>query len=159
MIEPVTEPFDTRAAFRMQLGAVMARARATLDAFDPDCALFDLGTAATDAALRRFLQDGGRVRIALHDTQHLERTAPRFLRLLRDYSHAIACRRTPRGLRTLTDSFCIADDLHVVRRFHSNHARGMAAFDVPAEVELPRLRFDAIWVESQPALPATITGL
>ena len=159
MSAPVTIPFDTRAAFRVQLDAVMARSRMTLDAFDPDFAVFELGTSTSDAALRRFLGDGGRLRLALHDPLPLERDAPRLLRLLRDYSHAIECRRTPRSLRQLTDSFCIADDLHVVRRFHSNHARGVAAFDAAPEVELPRARFNAIWVESLSALQATITGL
>ena len=99
------------------------------------------------------------LRLALHDPAHLEREAPRFLRLLRDYAHGIECRRTPRALRELTDSFCIADDLHIVRRFHSDHLRGEAAFDAPQQTELSRLRFDAIWAESQPGLQSSVTGL
>jgi uncharacterized protein YjiS (DUF1127 family) len=128
-------PFDTRAAFQQQLGEVLARAQASLVMFDPDFALFRLGAP------------------------HLEREAPRFLRLLRDYAHGIECRRTPRALRELTDSFCIADDLHIVRRFHSDHLRGEAAFDAPQQTEQSRLRFDAIWAESQPGLQASVTGL
>ncbi|WP_322402297.1 hypothetical protein [Massilia luteola] len=159
MAAPAPEPFDTRAAFQQRLGDVLARARTTLVMFDPDYALFRLGAPDVDAALRRFLHDGGRLRLALHDAAHLEREAPRFLRLLRDYAHAIECRRTPRALRDLTDSFCIADDLHIVRRFHSDHMRGEAAFDAPQQTELSRLRFDGIWAESQPGLQASVTGL
>lgn len=159
MTAPVLLPFDTRAAFQQRLGDVLARARTTLVMFDPDFALFRLGAPDVDAALRRFLHDGGRLRLALHDATHLEREAPRFLRLLRDYDHAIECRRTPRGLRDLTDSFCIADDLHIVRRFHSDHMRGEAAFDAPQQTELSRLRFDGIWAESLPGLQAGVTGL
>jgi uncharacterized protein YjiS (DUF1127 family) len=159
MAAPAPEPFDTRAAFQQRLGDVLARARTTLVMFDPDYAPFRLGAPDVDAALRRFLHDGGRLRLALHDTAHLEREAPRFLRLLRDYAHAIECRRTPRALRDLTDSFCIADDLHIVRRFHSDHMRGEAAFDAPQQTELSRLRFDGIWAESQPGLQASVTGL
>jgi hypothetical protein len=159
MTEPVLKSFDTRAAFQQQLGEAMARARATLVMFDPDVSLFRLGAPDVDAVLRRFLRAGGRLRLAVHDTSHLEREAPRFLRLLKDYAHGIECRRTPRALRDLTDSFCIADDLHIVRRFHSDHMRGEAAFDAPQQTEVSRLRFDAIWAESQPGLQASVTGL
>lgn len=158
MTASAPQPFDTRAAFQAHLGDVLARARATLLMFDPDFALFRLGAQDADAVLRRFLHAGGRLRLVLHDPAHLEREA-RFLRLLKDYAHAIECRRTPRSLRELTDSFCIADDLHIVRRFHSAHLRGEAAFDAPQHTELSRLRFDAIWAESQAGLQASVTGL
>jgi hypothetical protein len=159
MTVPSLLPFDTRAAFQQRIGDVLARARATLVMFDPDFSLFRLGAPDVDAALRRFLHDGGRLRLALHDATYLEREAPRFLRLLRDYAHAIECRRTPSGLRDLTDSFCVADDLHIVRRFHCDHMRGEAAFDAPQQTDLSRLRFDEIWAESLPGLQAGVTGL
>lgn len=159
MAEPALQRFDTRAAFQDHLAAAFGRAHATLDLFDPDFALFALGTPDTDALLRHFLRGGGRLRLAMHAQAPLEQQAPRFLRLLRDYEHAIECRLTPRGLRGLTDSFCIADDLHVVRRFHSDHLRGEAAFDAPQETDVPRARFDAIWSESLPGLQASTTGL
>lgn len=158
MVAPAIQRFDTRAAFQAHLRAAFARARATLDLFDPDCALFLLGTADVDAELRRFLRGGGQLRVAVHSSVWLERE-PRFAGLLHDFSHALACRTTPRHLRQLSDSFCIADDLHVVRRFHSAHLRGEAAFDAPQEIEVPRARFTAIWDESQPGLQAFVTGL
>ncbi|WP_229507711.1 hypothetical protein [Massilia sp. Dwa41.01b] len=102
---------------------------------------------------------GGRLRLALHDSRHIERHAPRFLRLQRDYGHLIECRQTPRTLRHLTDSFTIADDLHVLRRFHSDHMRGEAAFAMPSAVELPAHRFGLLWEEAHPALKTTLTGL
>jgi hypothetical protein len=159
MAEPVIQRFDTRAAFQDHLRAAFARAQATLDLFDPDGALFLLGTPDADAQLRRFLRGGGLLRVAVHSTAWLEREAPRFGRLLHDFSHAVECRTMPRHLRQLTDSFCIADDFHVVRRFHSAHLRGEAAFDAPQEVDVPRARFIAIWSESLPGLKAAVTGL
>jgi hypothetical protein len=151
--------FDTRAEFQRQLRAVMARAQASLDLFDPDFALFPLGDPDVDAVLRSFLAGGGQLRLAMHGSAHIERHAPRFLRLLRAHGHRIECRVTNRGIRQLTDSFCIADSLHIVRRFHSDHLRGEAAFDAPQEIEVPRERFAAIWEESQPGLYPTVTGL
>jgi len=159
MTESRSDRFDTRAQFQQALHALLDRAQATLDMFDPDFALFTLGTPDTDAALRRFLRAGGVLRLAMHSSAWLEREAPRFLRLLRDYSQSVECRLTPRGLRQLTDSFAIADGIHVVRRFHSDHLRGAAAFDTPDEADLPRERFTAIWAESRPGLHPTVTGL
>lgn len=151
--------FDTRAEFQRQLRAVLERARDSLDLFDPDFSLFPLGDADVDAVLRSFLQGGGRLRLAMHGSAHVERHYPRFMRLLRDYGHGIECRITSRSLRQLTDSFCIADGLHLVRRFHSDHLRGEAAFDASQQTDVPRERFSAIWEESQPGLYPTTTGL
>lgn len=151
--------FDTRRALQAQWLALLARARRRLDLFDPDFAVFPLGAPEAEAALRAFLRGGGVLRLALHDTAHVERHCPRFLRLLRDYSQLAECRQTPRSLRHLTDSFALADELHVVRRFHSDHLRGEAAFDAPTVAELPLLRFGALWEESHPALAPNVTGL
>jgi hypothetical protein len=159
MNEPLLIRFDTRRDCETQWRAVMARATRRLDMFDPDFAVFPLGASEVDAQLRTFLMGGGSLRLACHDPAHIERNAPRFLRLLRDYSHLVECRQTPRALRQLTDSFCIADNLHVLRRFHSDWMRGEAAFDAPEAVDVPAHRFAALWEESRPALAANVTGL
>jgi hypothetical protein len=159
MSEPATIRFDTRRDCEAQWRALLSRAARRLDLFDPDFAVFPLGAVDVEATLRAFLRGGGLLRLALHNTTHLERHCPRFLRVVRDYSHAVECRQTPRSLRHLTDSFALADDVHVVRRFHSDHMRGEAAFDSPVAVELPAHRFAAIWEESRAALPPSITGL
>ena len=162
MHEPAREAvvrFDTRAEFETQFRACLAAARTRLDLFDPDFAVFPLGSSEVDASLRDFFKRGGVLRLAMHSPSHIERHYPRFLRLLRDYGHQLSCRNTPKGLRNLTDSFCIADDLHLVRRFHSAHMRGEASFALAQAVELPRHRFDAIWIESFSILQSTTTGL
>jgi hypothetical protein len=159
MQEPGTSRFDTRAEFEAQFRACLAAARTSLDLFDPDFAVFPLGASDVDAALREFLKHGGVLRLAMHTPDHIERHYPRFVRLLRDYSHGVECRATPKTLRQLTDSFCITDDAHVLRRFHSAHMRGEAAFGVPDAVDLPRHRFNAIWEESKAVLQSTRTGL
>lgn len=152
-------PFSTRAECQAQFQAVLARAQSTLQLFDPDCAIFPLGDSATDAALRAFLAGGGTLQLAVHTTSYIERHYPRFLRLLRDYAHRIECRATSRSLHQLTDSFCVADGVHIVRRFHCDHFRGEAAFDAPASTEVPLERFLGIWEESHVALHTSTTGL
>ena len=159
MSEPRTIAFDTRLDCEAHFHACIEAARATLAVFDPDVAVFPLGSTTNDIALRAFLARGGRLRLALHDPSHVERHYPRFLRLLRDYGHLCECRQTPLTLRQLTDSFCIGDDRHIVRRFHSDHMRGEASFDDPPACELSQHRFEAIWQESHLVLQTSRTGL
>ena len=159
MAEPVRLQFDTRRDCEAQFRECLAKAASTLQVFDPDFAIFPLGESGVDALLRAFLARGGILQLAMHSPGHIERHYPRFVRLLRDYAHAIECRATSRALHQLTDSFCIADGIHIVRRFHSDHMRGEAAFDSPDATEIARERFAAIWAESRPALHPATTGL
>jgi hypothetical protein len=159
MREAATLPFSTRPECEAHFRACIAASGTRLQLFDPDFAVFPLGAADSDTVLRAFLAGGGMLQLAMHTGAYIERHYPRFLRLLRDYGHRIECRLTPRSLCTLTDSFCIGDDIHIVRRFHSDHLRGEAAFQTPAASEIARARFAAIWSESAPGLHAAITGL
>lgn len=152
-------PFSTRAAFQQQLAACLAGARQTLQLFDPDFSIWELGSRATEATLRRFLHDGGRLQLVAHDGHVVERDAPRFLRLLKDYGHQVEVRRTSAALRQLTDSFCIADQRDIVRRFHADHCRGEAVFNGPQDLQVSLERFLTIWIESGPGLYANSTGL
>ncbi|MFL6675938.1 MAG: hypothetical protein ACJ8LG_21930 [Massilia sp.] len=159
MSEQAAVRFDTRAECEAQFRACLAASSAQLQLFDPDFAVFPLGAREVDAALRAFLAGGGTVQLAMHSPAHIERHYPRFLRLLRDYSHLLECRVTGRGLRQLTDSFCIGDGVHIVRRYHSDYPRGETAFGAASATELARERFAAIWDESRPALAPSTTGL
>lgn len=159
MDEPLVIRFDTRRELQAQWRALLARATTRLDLFDPDFAAFPLGAPDVEALLRAFLHGGGLLRLALHETNFIEKSCPRFLGLARYYSERVECRQSPRSLRHLSDSFALADGVHVVRRFHCDHMRGEAAFAMPAAVELPAHRFEALWEESRLTLSPTVTGL
>jgi hypothetical protein len=151
--------FDTRAMFQEQLRDCISRAQLKLCMFDPDFALWELGSSQMDALLRRFLSHHGRLELVAHSNAELERHAPRFHRLLADYSHAIVCRLTAPSLKLLTDSFCVADQRHVVRRYHSDHLRGEAVYNSAPDTQVPLERFAAIWAETLPGLHSGTTGL
>jgi len=152
-------PFDSRTEFETLLLDCFSRARLTLCLFDPDFAWWRLGHSQTDAQLRRFLQAGGQLKLVAHGNAVLQRDAPRFLRLMQDYSYLIECRLTGKSIRHLTDSFLIADAVHIVRRFHCDHFRGEADFDAPSSTQTSLERFEAIWAETVPGLQADTTGL
>jgi hypothetical protein len=159
MSDATFHKFDSHAEFEAQLRACLGRAQLTLTMFDPDFSVFPLGSSETDALLRQFLGGGGGMRLAMHRSTHIERNYPRFVRLLRDFNHKIEVRATQRSLHHLTDSFCIADGVHIVRRFHSDHMRGEAAFDAPLATELSQERFEGIWIDAVSTLHPTTTGL
>lgn len=151
--------FASHAEFREHLAQCIAQSNEVLLMFDPDFSVFPLGSVETDGDLRAFLKRGGVIRLALHRPGHIEREYPRFLRLLKDYSHRIECRATSRSLHHLTDSFCIGDRENIVRRFHADHMRGEAAFALPEAAEVSLERFEGIWAESVLTLQPTVTGL
>lgn len=151
--------FTTHLEFGIRFREVIARSRSTLQLFDPDFRVFPLGLTDVDALLRSFLVGGGTIQLAMHRSTVIERDYPRFLTLLRDFNHRIECRATSRNLHQLTDSFCIGDGVNIVRRYHSDHMRGEAAFDAPLACELSIERFGGIWTESTGNLHPTTTGL
>lgn len=154
-----THTFSSRSDFERYIQLCLARAQTSLQLFDPDFSLWQLGSSANDAVLRPFLANGGRLQLVAHSNAKLEKEAPRFLRLLKDYGHALECRLTHANLRHLTDSFCIADGRDIVRRFHADHLRGEAVFDSPADTQTSAERFAAIWLETSPGLHTNTTGL
>jgi hypothetical protein len=151
--------FDSRSGFEVKLALCLGRARLTLQMFDPDFAWWQLGSSATDAVLRDFLRNGGRLLLAAHSKEFLQKDAPRFVKLLADFGPQMECRVTQRQLRHLSDSFCIADGRDIVRRFHADYFRGEACFDDPESTKISAERFDAMWVETLPGLQADTTGL
>jgi hypothetical protein len=151
--------FSSHLEFGMRFRECIARSTLGLQLFDPDFRVFPLGNSDVDAALRQFLAGGGTLQLAMHRSEIIGRDYPRFMRLLRDFSHRIECRATPANLRQLTDSFCIGDAVNIVRRFHSDHMRGEAAFGSTAAAEISLERFNSIWLESRPCLHPTTTGL
>jgi hypothetical protein len=153
------ETFDTRAGFQAQLEACLSRSRMSLAMFDPDFGWWELGSIGNDALLRAFLRHGGRLQLVAHSNARLERDAPRFLRLLHDYGHLIECRLTNASIGHLTDSFCVGDAHHLVRRFHSDHFRGEAIFHAPSSTQSLLERYQSIWAETRPGLQAGVTGL
>lgn len=157
-IEKSVIPFDTRTMFQEQLRRCLSRAKLTLHVFDPDFAWWELGSGPMDALLRQFLSHHGRLELVAHHNRALEQ-APRFLRLLADYHHAVSCRLTPQSLKLLTDSFCVADQRHIVRRFHADHFRGEAVYDSEPDTQVSMERFSGIWAETIPGLHAGTTGL
>jgi hypothetical protein len=80
------------------------------------------------------------------------------MRLRRELSHRIDCRRIPASLR-VDESALVADGQHLVRRPRQDRFSGHLAIASPSEVEPLLERYDSVWDESEPCLSATTLGL
>jgi hypothetical protein len=156
-----TVHFSLPSEFHAQLEQCLGRAHTLLQMFDPNFSTWGWNHAEPFQLMRHFLlaRPENRIQIAYHSDEYLERECARFMPFLVDFSHAIECRHTPRNLRQLTDSFALADDCHVVRRFHCDHFRGEAVFDSHEACHTPAKRFGEIWSESDIGLQAGRVGL
>ena len=153
--------FDTEAGFRAAIDLTLATAQREIRVFDRDLAHTGLSDRMHAELLTNFLKGGRsrRLRIVLHDTDWIERNAPRLLSLLRLYSHAIEVRQTPEHLRELTDCWVLADEANGAIRHHADHPRGELVADSPADLQAWWQRFDDLWEASEPRTPGSVTGL
>lgn len=162
MPEPSQEVrFDTRAGYMQALNAVLASAKREICIFDPDLKGLDLDSRGHAEALATFLS-GSRDRclsIVVHNADHISHYCPRLMSLLKRYSHSFSIRKTPDSLRHLSDCFTLADEGNAAIRFHADHFRGKLLLSLPEETQGWRQRFEALWLESLPAVSATQIGL
>ena len=112
-------------------------------------------------ALQQFLLASrlNRLMIVLHEIETLERSCPRLLQLLRQFSHAMSIRQTLRVAKHVYDPFVIIDASHYVHRFHYGHLRcAQGMHDIVGTQQLLD-RFTEIWEASAPAVSAHVSGL
>jgi len=155
------QPFDTRAAFLQALDEVLAGARKEVCIFDTDLKKLELDTRTRSEALAAFLAGGQdrKLRVALHDLDHLTRHSPRLMTLLKRYGHCFSVRQTPDSLRTLDDCLFLVDGISAAIRFHADFFRGKKLLEQPVEVHDWQQRFEDLWLQSLPGASATHLGL
>jgi hypothetical protein len=155
------QPFDSELAYRNAIGMTLAVARTEIRIFDRDLVAMGLENPERIKLLTVFLSADRhrRMRIVVHNDDPMQRLAPRLIRLLRVFGHAVEVRRTPEHLRRLTDCWVLADAAHATLRFHSDQPRGKQIWNSEREVTPWWQRADELWAESEPCSPATVTGL
>lgn len=159
--KPQRRLLDTRKQFADALEEVLARTKRTLRMFDRNLADFGMNSAAREEQLRSFLLKGrgNRLQIVVHDPTLIASRSPRLMRLVRQFSHAIAIHQTNEDIRNLEDVLVVGDDAHCLRRRHYAHPKGSVYLDDPVETREWLNRFNAIWEHSAPAVSATTIGL
>ena len=140
---------------------VIGVAQRTIRVFDIALANRGFNTPARTDRLRQFFVAGRahRLLIALHETENLEREAPRLLALLRQFPMSIEIHRTLAQARNAMDPFVVADDHSVWHQHHFEQPRATVAIQSPADAMPVAQRFEEIWELSEPAISATTLGL
>jgi hypothetical protein len=149
------------AESRAAIDEVIDAAQKTLSIFDYTLDQRGYGAPARIERLRHFLLAGRahRLRIALHDPDHLERHEPRLITLLRQLPASIEIHRTVGQARNATDPFVVADDHSVWHLQHHDQSRAIVALHSPPDASPLRDRFEEIWELSEPAIGSSTTGL
>lgn len=149
------------AESKSAIDEVVATAQKTLSIFDNTLANRGYGDVARIERIRHFLLAGRahRLRIALHETELLERHEPRLIALLRQLPGSIAIHRTIGQARSAMDPFVVADDHSVWHLLHQDQPRAVVALHSPADASPLRDRFEEIWELSEPAVSASTLGL
>lgn len=129
--------------------------------FDPDLGRVQLENRENALFLRRFLSASraNQLQIVLKDAGPLQRTSPRLMSLLAEFSHAVQIHECPPHLAALQEFVLIVDGKHLLVRFHADHARSRAIIDDPAYCTRYMQRFDEIRGECVNLISATTLGL
>lgn len=160
-MNPAYTPLAGEADYRHACDSILALARREILIFDRDLARLRPDETARLDALARFLLTGAGagIRVVLHDPEPLLRDAPRLMRLVARFSHAIEIRQSPDNLRHLADTHVLADECNGVRRFHVDQPRAALIQDDPNYIQPWCQRFEELWELSRPWSGATPTGL
>ena len=156
-----TTPFDAPSEYAAALDRVIALATDEILVFDDDLSVGGWGTIARTDALQSFLLEKrlARLRIIVHDTLFIERSLPRLVRLLRNFSHKLEILRTVGDGRNAWDGFALVDRLHFVHRFHLDSTRGELSLHNPLKAQQLRERYDEIVQHTESGVTATQLGL
>ncbi|HEX4782668.1 MAG TPA: hypothetical protein VH301_18060 [Usitatibacter sp.] len=140
---------------------VIAVAQRTIRVFDASLAGRGFNAPGRAERLREFLVAGRahRLLVALHETDGLERDAPRLLALLRQFPMSIEIHRTLAQARIAMDPFVVADDHSVWHQLHIEQPRAIVAIHSPQDALPLAQRFEEIWELTEPAVSATTLGL
>ena len=151
--------FRSRGEFTEAVLATIAASSLELVLADRDFSDWPLETTAGCDLLAAFLADErARLRLMIADPDWLERRAARFMRLRRQHAAGIECRRMPASLFD-GEGVAIGDRRHLLRRAHAGLFRGRLTLGDPSAAEALAGRYDAMWEESTPCLPAHTVGL
>lgn len=140
---------------------VLAAAQRSICIFDISLSNRGFNAPQRTERLREFLVRGRthRLRIALHETDLLERECPRLLMLLRQFPMSIEIHRTLAQARQASDPFVVGDDRSVWHQLHYEQPRAIIALHSPSDAMPIAQRFEEIWDLSEPAVSATTLGL
>jgi hypothetical protein len=129
--------------------------------FEKDFDRLEFNSEARIIILRNFLlgSPAHKLYVLAHDTGYLTTHCPRMLNLMHQFSGNMFIHQTPKNLQHIAAPFLVADDEHLVRRFHFDDARGIFAIRDSSNAHALKSRFIEMWAASHPAPASARLGL
>lgn len=162
MDTPHEQTFDSYGEYRAALIGALENAQQTVIVFDPDLRETGLESPQGIEQLERLCSQSRRrdtLRILLHSTTWLQRDCPRLTRLLSHYAHCTSVRTADVGARGWSQPFLIADDRHLVTRFHQDLPRGKSSTDASGTLAHLATQFGTFWVNGETSAVGTPLGI
>ena len=159
--KPAYRALKTLAESQQAIDDVIAVAERSIKLFDISLEGRGFNAPARIERLRAFLVAGRahRILVALHDTETLDRDAPRLLALLRQFPMSVEIHRTIGQARDAMDPFVVADEHSVWHRMHHEQPRAIVAVHSPSDAIPLAQRFGEIWELSEPCALGRVLGL
>ncbi|WP_157058526.1 hypothetical protein [Azoarcus sp. CIB] len=158
MDTPREQIFDSYGEYRAALIGALENAQQTVIVFDPDLRECGLESRQGIAQLERLCSQSTRrdtLRILLHSTTWLQQDCPRLTRLLSHYAHCASVRTADAGARIWSQPFLIADDCHLVTRFHQELPRGKSSTDAAGSLTHLATQFETFWMNGEASAVGT----
>jgi hypothetical protein len=162
MPTPSEHMFDTFTGYRQALLEIVQLASQTIVVVDPDLRNTGLEFAAGIAALEAFCartRHENALRIVVHSPGFIEKEAPRLLALAGRMQHRLRIRLSSAACRNWDQPFLVADEHHLVMRFHEDGPRGKTCLDDIRSASAMSAQFETIWLDAGPGPSGAPLGI
>ncbi len=132
-----------------------------LHLFEKDFDRLEFNSEERFNTLRNFLLSSSahKLHVLAHDTNYLTTRCPRMMSLLHQFSGNMFIYQTPKSLQHIAAPFSVADEEHLVRRFHFDDVRGEFVIQNSASTHALKSHFMEMWAASHPAPASARLGL
>ena len=153
--------FHTHADYLTPLDALIAQAQWRLRLYDATLEKAALNEAVRYRQLRVFCLGNPqrRIEILLDDPTHIKTQCPRFMRLLRDFSHVLEIRQTDSESIRPAHAFALADHRVWLTGFDKNALPGEWAINDMSGAVLLHQAFEQLWQRAIPNVSVSTLGL
>lgn len=151
--------FETPTDYVNALNAVLQSATHLIRIYDWDLSDGGYEAPARIELLKEFCKQKRTIKILLADDAYLRRDAGQMMRLLSVWGHALHVRVRDAEPPPAHDSFVLADDKGVLKRYDKDETRGLARLDARGDVAELGMRFDSEWGRASRRVSAHTLGL
>lgn len=158
MSESTHQHFDSLAAYREALAALIGKASHRLWFYEQTLEESELGSRTMHDLLWQFIlrAPAASIRILVRDPDYLVNHCPRLMQLRERFSHLIEIRSPHEEAPMLESGFVLADEDAYLKRVHFDWMRGEVGED-GRESAILEHQFDELWEHSAP--PAEMSRL